>query len=133
MPFPSDFHPTPDFRDWISWCVSPENPDAPVEVPAWVREVCGTCRGKGTTWLGRPSNDAVWFGADEWNDLHPDEQDEWMDGTYDQPCPLCDGQRVLDVPTPEGTPTAVWEAWEAHEREEWEHRAEVRAEMRAGC
>ena len=125
---------TPTARAYFAWCVDPENPDA--HDPALLRLeriVCTTCRGKGSTWLGREPWDAVSFTGGEWNEMHPDEQDEWMDGTYDQPCPLCDGQRVLDVPTPEGTPTAVWEAWEAHEREEWEHWAEVRAEMRAGC
>jgi hypothetical protein len=133
MPFPSDFHPTPMFSDWISWCVSPENPDAPAPVPAFVREVCRTCRGKGTTWLGRPSSDAVSFTGGEWNEMHPDEQDEWMDGTYDQPCPECKGLRVVDEPTAEGTPPAVWAAWMAHCEQEWQDRAVEAQELRMGA
>lgn len=132
MPFPSDFHPTPDFRDWISWCESPEN-DAPVGVPAWVRKVCDCCNGTGTTWLGRTRGDAVSFSGEEWNHMHPDEQDEWMNGTYDQPCPECDGLRIVDVPDEQSTPAAVWAVWEAHVYSVWQDRAVEAQELRMGA
>ena len=132
MPFPSDFHPTPDFRDWIRWCASPENPDA-AEIPAWKRIVCPTCSGRGTTWLGRPAHDAVCFTGSDWNDLHPDERDEWMDGTYDQPCPECGGLRVVDEPDEESTPAAVWAVWEAHCVSVWQDRQVEAQELRMGA
>jgi len=124
---------SPVARSYFEWCVDPDNPDAPEAVPALVREVCGECQGRGVTWLGRPRWDAVSFGGDEWAEMGPESQDDWISGVYDQPCPVCAGRRVVDVPTPEGTPTAVWEAWVAHEQDEWEHEAQVRAEIRAGC
>ena len=42
-----------------------------------------------------------------------------MDGTYDRPCPECDGRRVVDEPDPERTPAGVWKAWEDHCEQVW--------------
>lgn len=129
-----DFYPPPFVRDYYAWCVDPAwNPDAPEPVPALVREVCDCCNGTGTTWLGRPRGDAVVFCADEWNYMHPDEQDEWMDGTYDRPCPECEGRRVIDVPTPTGTPAGVWKAWEDHCEREWADARVAAQEIAMGC
>ena len=110
---------TPFVRDYFEWCIDPANPDAPEPVPALLRVVCDCCNGTGTTWLGRPAHDAVCFTGSDWNDLHPDERDEWMDGTYDRPCPECDGRRVVDEPDPERTPAGVWKAWEDHCEQVW--------------
>jgi hypothetical protein len=65
--------------------------------------------------------------------MHPDEQDEWMDGTYDRPCPECGGLRIVDVPDPERTPDAVWAAWLAHCEQEWRDRAVEAQELRMGA
>lgn len=128
-----DFYPTPFVRDYFAWCVDPANPDAPEPTPAFAREVCDCCNGTGTTWLGRTRGDAVCFTGDEWNHMHGDEQDEWMDGTYDRPCPECDGLRIVDVPTSEGTPPAVWAAWTVHCHMVWEDQRVEAQERAMGC
>lgn len=125
-----DFLPGRYVREFCAFCAEEGDP-----MPALVRVVCDACRGRGSTWLGREPWDAVSFTGGEWDELHPDEQDEWMGGMYDQPCPLCNGQRVVDLPDPEATPPAVWAAWEAFEQELYECDAIGRAEQRfaEGC
>ena len=104
-------------------------------MPALVRVVCDACRGRGSTWHGRIGRDAVSFTSGEWDELGHETQDDYMSGAYDDLCPICNGQRVVDLPDPEATPPAVWAAWEAFEQELYECDAIGRAEQRfaEGC
>jgi len=85
-------------------------------------EVCPDCEGEGfRSVLGAFTASDVdeWFAGD-W-----DERDQFardmQAGSYDEPCPLCKGQRVV---TAEQVRAA---------EELWEAEAIGRAEMRMGC
>lgn len=88
------------FHRWREF-MSEDDPDFKVITK---KEVCSTCHGSGTTWLGRPSHDAVVFTESDMADMDDDEIDAWMGGSYDGTCPECNGQNVVDVIDEERTP-----------------------------
>ena len=60
-------------------------------------EICTLCKGKGTH--VNPSIDCGGISAEDFNN-DPDLAEGYRDGLYDQPCNLCNGEKV--IPTKEG-------------------------------
>jgi hypothetical protein len=101
-----------------------------------VMVVCNICRGKGTTWHGwggRNGGPACSFSGDEWNDMHDDDREGYMDGTYDAPCPECLGHNVVECIVPESTPEGFLAGWHASLEEDARDRAVQAQEIAMGC
>ena len=98
-----------------------------------VKEVCPCCDGKGKTWHGWHSDDACSFTSSEWDELGQDGQDGYMSGRYDQTCPECEGQNVIDVIDPNGTDPAVFNQWCEWVDDAYESDAIERQERAMGC
>lgn len=69
------------------------------------KEVCDVCDGQGTTWHGYAGTA---FTASEWELLDGDDRDGYMSGRYDQPCPQCRGNNVVDAVSEEDSETAAY-------------------------
>ena len=75
--------------------------------------VCPRCRGEGS--YVNPAIDGNGITADEMAELGDDFREDYMAGTYDVPCELCHGRRVVTD----------------EELKDWEDGEEARAEMAA--
>ena len=76
--------------------------------------VCPNCGGRGKTWHGDYSHNAISYSQDEWAELGPDTQDDYMLGRYDQTCPECKGNNVVEELDRDHTETAIlaeWDEW----------------------
>ena len=95
------------------------------------KEICQTCKGRGATWHGRRSHDAVSFSQSEWAELGDETQDDYMGGNYDEPCPECKGNNVVDVLNEESSDPEVVAAIHEYMKDAYESFAIDRAEARA--
>lgn len=104
-----------------------DDPDSKIILPSrW--EICSRCEGDGT-------HDA-WGGGMTVSEMH-EQGDEFAEdyaaGRYAVPCTECGGAgKVRVVDEDRATPDQL-AAWEQHQADEAEHRAEIAAERRAGC
>lgn len=98
-----------------------------MSIPA-VYEVCGYCRGSGTSsaYLGAFTSDDEWMQDDDF-------RDNYFSGAYDQTCPQCQGLRVVLVPDDDTAPKDALKAYYDELNAEAQYAAEVAAERRAGC
>ncbi len=101
-----------------------------VEIPGRL-EVCGNCDGKGTH-VNR-NIDGHGIGAEEWNELGPDFQEDYLSGVYDVPCDICHGKRVVLVPDEARCSQEQLKAYEEHLSAKYEMDAEYAAERRMGA
>lgn len=87
-------------------------------------EVCGTCRGRGTSslYLGSFSTEQLWE--------DPEFAEEYMEGRYDRPCPECDGRTTVQVVTEAAMERPLVAEWF---RDMSDLRAEEMAERRMGA
>jgi hypothetical protein len=94
---------------------------------ATVKEVCGTCNGEGKScaYLGA-------FGREDF-DNDPEFEESYFAGHYDKVCPECNGLRVVDVPTEEGTEPDAWAMYLDKIKGYREYAAERESERRMGC
>lgn len=99
--------------------------DMPESIPVFM-VVCPACDGRGR--YVNPSIDAHGISADEFHE-DPDFAAAYMSGDYDVGCVLCEGDRVVPVPTNKDDRAEIEELL----REAHEIRAEILAEMRFGA
>lgn len=94
----------------------------------FVWKICSACNGHGksSAYLGA-------YTADEMAEAGPDFHDDYMRGDYDRTCETCDGDGKVKVVDIKKMPKAQVRAWQEQRRADREYRAEVRAEIRAGC
>ncbi|MBV1929318.1 MAG: hypothetical protein KUG81_07395 [Gammaproteobacteria bacterium] len=98
-------------------------------------EVCGCCRGTGTTYLGWHSSEQPAFTQEDFDYEGPDFMEDYMTGRYDKTCPECNGRTTtleidwdnLDEKDP------MIKAYMNHLEQEDYHDAEREAERRMGC
>lgn len=88
--------------------------------------VCPSCRGKGK--YVNPSIDAHGISAEEFNE-DEDFRESYIRGDYDIQCVLCDGEKVIPVPTD----PALVKIIDEHANDLAEMRSDMLAEMRAGA
>lgn len=96
-------------------------------------EVCGTCSGTGSTYLGWPSNQQPAFTMEDFHREGPDFYEDYMTGAYDKCCPECNGERVvavIDEKHLSKIDEEIFEAWGYHLKCEYDYQAEVEAERR---
>lgn len=60
-------------------------------------EVCGCCRGTGTTTFGYSSRDQIAWTQSEWAEEDPEFREDYMNGYYDKSCPECGGRTTVKV------------------------------------
>lgn len=86
-------------------------------------EVCDRCDGHGVTCrLGAMT-------ASEYREIcydDPDFPDDYKAGVYDQPCPVCKGQRVVAEPDYDAIPQDIQERIDTYNRHEAESAANDR-------
>lgn len=103
-----------------------------IDLPAH-NVVCPRCRGEGTH--DHPAFSNGFTRDDEFVD--EDFIHEYMSGTYDVTCSVCDGRRVVpEIDNPEtltGHRKVAYDYLMDWHRSEAQHRAEVAAEMRMGA
>jgi hypothetical protein len=91
-------------------------------------EVCWSCDGHGS--YVNPNLDRGGISPDEMWEWGEDFVEGYFNGSFDQICDACGGNRVLEGISPEDPNFADWERYV----EEWYARqAEREAEMRMGC
>lgn len=56
-------------------------------------EICGRCEGNGH--IDNPNSDG--YTASEWQDMEPEDRDNYMAGRYDVPCHVCKGSGKVQV------------------------------------
>lgn len=100
-----------------------EGSDEPIEVAVPARwAICGHCSGD-----GKSSSHLGAITADEWNhDWHPDEQEAYLRGEYDQPCGICGGRGSVLEPDVERCNAAEKAALAYAEKEAHEAAADRR-------
>ena len=113
------------FEKWMEF-MRDDDPDFRV---ATQMEVCPTCQGTGTTWLGRPRWDAVSFTQSDVEQMDPEEWEGWVNGDYNSTCPECNGQNVVMVLNRELTPPEYVNSWDEWEADEITDRQIRQAEM----
>jgi len=99
-----------------------------------VYKVCGLCRGPGA--VVNPSIDSGGISGEDWDCWDDDEQDHYMRGSYDVPCPECKSNRVVAeinvaaLTDAQKKTLAVIEEWE---EDDAAHDAECAAERAMGA
>jgi hypothetical protein len=97
-------------------------------------QVCGICQGRGKH--VNPSIDCGGITESEWSEWGHEEQDNYMNGSYDQQCAECKGKRVVLAMTESKAGSFhEWIARIAFERteESYESAREQAEEMKWGC
>jgi hypothetical protein len=93
-----------------------------------VWQICGQCRGEGTScaYLGS-------YTSSEMDEAGQEFREDYMNGVYDKPCPECKGSgKVQEIDWDKLTPDQQKMVIDDAEAEA-QYQAEIDAERRAGC
>ena len=108
--------------------------DDGTEKEIWVPakyEVCDACNGRGK--YVNPGIDSGGITGEEMSELGDDFLEDYMGGTYDVTCDLCDGRNVMLTADDSAISKDIREKWYAHEDEQASYEAELAAERRFGA
>lgn len=94
-------------------------------------EVCDRCRGRGTH--TNPSIDGNGITSAEWAEWDDDDREGYLTGAYDVMCEECHGRNVMEVVDEDQLGPEHLEAWNQQVQDEYDYRAEIRAEQRMGA
>lgn len=99
-------------------------------------EVCGCCRGSGSTAFGYSERNQIAWTQSEWAEEDPDFREDYMNGYYDRPCPECNGRTtvmVVDEKKFNETHKKWYQAWCEELERGYYYDAIAEAERRFGC
>lgn len=102
-----------------------------------VWEICPTCQGTGSTYLGFSSSDQPVFTSEDFCREGPDFYEDYMRGRYDAQCPECKGngkvKEVDENSIKDADSKRVLTLLREKQDSDAKYAAEVAAERRMGC